>query len=71
MTSRVEWEATSGRLHTDPFNQIEVTVAFTAPDGNVLTVPLPFGRRAAVACSLCVPFAGCAPLPLDLQRHGG
>jgi hypothetical protein len=39
MTNRVELKITSGKRYEDPFNQIEVAVEFTDPNGNVLRVP--------------------------------
>jgi hypothetical protein len=39
MSSRIELNATSGSAYADPFNEVEVTVEFTDPDGGMLKVP--------------------------------
>ena len=35
----IEWAYTSGKAYTDPFNEVELDVVVTDPDGQELTVP--------------------------------
>ena len=72
----VEWSYTSGKAYRDPFNEVELDVVFTDPDGQELTVPAFWAGGETWRVRYASPKVGqhrCRTLcsdPADADLHG-